>query len=1448
MQDIKPNFEGGLNLDDSYIMLPPNSYVDALNVTRDTITGSNDKVIANIEGNQLVPYTFKSGTNICIGCYNFELRNQTINFIFNSNGYHSITLFDATKRTITKIFESITDSGGIDVLNFTQYDKINSVNIYPRDEGDLLFFVDSLGRPTGLDISRFISGEYTPVTRDILDKCKKPPLSPPQVVYGNDTTVRANDLKNKLFRFNYRWIYDDFEKSVFSPISAVPLPINILDDTFNGVITNNNVIYLTATTGDKNVKSVEIGMSYVNGTNNWSDFESVVVLDKNILILTQQSDNTIGTGTNSVSVSFSGAISVGAVVNVYLTQLPSTVVLIGTYTVVLGDTLSSIANNLSTSISAMGIALSSTPYANSLSFNYNNVSYNFDKTEIVNANGNVDNIDIHYSFYNSSNYPVIDVNEAIQLYDYVPDLAKSQSMPNGNVLTYAGITEGFDKDTIENAVITINTQPATNGGVIGNLSVVIGNIIFFSGIAFCPATFSGIPAIGTVINLKIRRRSDGVIITGGTYTTIAGDTPNSIVNKFTVTATNAYVNGRAGNILTVALDTGTYESFASSNDWISYEIIPPTQTSADSSIPTWKWSSQRNIARAYFDQHGKTNGILYTDKIQFPAYAENGSFVPLLPYINYKIYDIPPIWAYSMQFYFTKDGTQYKFWQSQSVLIDTSGTDKYIYFEVTSFNTNATNKPTTAIVCSYVFTQGDRLRLIRDVTTNIVYNDTYDAPIVGLVQDPTINGTPQTGKNFIKIKSVAPFDGVVVITDNYVIELYTPSQQSANAENQTYYECGRQYPILNPTLPTRVHSGQVTNQVIGLTPAEYNIYDGDSYFRSRTIVVDNAGTIGFETLNIMDLNFVDFYVSEVNSINGRASIIDINAKKQYFGATLRFGQAYQANTNINGLGRFYPDNFMDVDYNYGDILRMTVRDRYLKIFQTLKIGVIPLFGQITKDATGADGLIVSDKLLNPVQYRVGNLGLSAPESLASWKYADYGCDTNKGIIWRDSNDGVVPISELYKVDSWATLELPLRRGDIKIYGVINPKKNQYIISLENTCIPIQVPSFVLPDANVGVYYLFTVPITGTNPITLSNIVAPSWLTISVSNNVLQYSGTPSTGDVGTGINTSFNISNSCTTLPISAPITIIGCIPVSVVGSPVFPNAYVGTPYSYSFDVSGTAPFTLSGITPSWLSGSVTGTTVTLSGNPPSAATGVPVSVQVNNCSGSSVVVSNTINIINSGGALTAFLSRTGNTLKVVISGGTAPYNYTFICTPTGACSSYTINTPTGSTSGTETTTTYSVVMYSGTTYVFQCNVTDSASNSVTSNSVTNPPCLVPETMITLRGGAKIKLGYLKVGVDLFGKNNKIISWEEREVDCLYTINEGLLKCSEGHVHIVNGGDLKQTIDLCIGDIYEDEKGREVEIYSIVKEEGKFKVINIATTNMTYYANGILTHNKLECP
>ena len=216
-------------------------------------------------------------------------------------------------------------------------------------------------------------------------------------------------------------------------------------------------------------------------------------------------------------------------------------------------------------------------------------------------------------------------------------------------------------------------------------------------------------------------------------------------------------------------------------------------------------------------------------------------------------------------------------------------------------------------------------------------------------------------------------------------------------------------------------------------------------------------------IEIIESSFSDVYQLVTNS-NGRASVVEENAKQTYFPTLVRFGQAYQADTSINNTNRFYPENFDTYDRGFGDIMRLHVRDRYMKVYQKLKVGNVPILTQIVKDVTGNPLQANSDQLINKIQYYSGDYGIGdSPSSLAWDNFADYFVDDFRGVVCRLSQDGITPISIVYKTNSFFTRYTKAYRtslnngiaparetyeGNPTIYGAFDAFTNKYIVALE----------------------------------------------------------------------------------------------------------------------------------------------------------------------------------------------------------------------------------------------------------------------------------------------------------------------------------------------------------------------------------------------------------------
>ena len=217
------------------------------------------------------------------------------------------------------------------------------------------------------------------------------------------------------------------------------------------------------------------------------------------------------------------------------------------------------------------------------------------------------------------------------------------------------------------------------------------------------------------------------------------------------------------------------------------------------------------------------------------------------------------------------------------------------------------------------------------------------------------------------------------------------------------------------------------------------------------------------TIGIIESSFNDTYNLITNS-NGRPSVIDINAKKTYFPTLIRFGGAYQVDTNINQLNNFKFENFDEYDRSFGDVIRLHVRDRYLKVYQKFKVGNVPILTQIVKDSANNPLQANTDTLINKIQYYAGDYGIGdAATSLAWNNFADYFVDNYRGVVCRLSQDGITPISITNNTNAFFVPNLTEYRQELNngvpadgqpymgnpcIYGVFDAYTNKYILALE----------------------------------------------------------------------------------------------------------------------------------------------------------------------------------------------------------------------------------------------------------------------------------------------------------------------------------------------------------------------------------------------------------------
>ena len=1132
MPVINNPFNGKLNLDVAEYRIDNNDYIDALNITKDAQGIGQDRVVSNMLGNTLIPYTLPSGTNKIIGFYADKIRNRAYYFLWNSNGYNSILYYDLTHNIVVKVLESISDSDGIDILNFNPSYKVLSVNIFYRDtEGDLLFFNDGLNPPKNINI---ISNYGTHWKYEYLLVAKAPPIMPPKVTYENDITATQNNLRNVLFQFSYRYVYVNNEKSVWSSNSIVPLPQQDTLLLTDPVIYNNCRISVSVSTGQQNVKAIEIAFrETTNGvTSDWYLIGSFNKLNNS---LTDNSIFTYKFYNNSIYTPLD--VIETSQLQDWVPQKANA---------------AELANGNTLLYAGITEGYNKTPMELYASSGRETDGYYFDKCGVsffATCNGNdsgttgtVLNIYVYGTGVNTDGN-VTTLNNARGIYSI-----------NAIDLSYEniGATYEVDSDTIlvSDLLNNIKTVLISKGWTFDSLGTNVltmnysnGFTLYSSGVKYL---YNSSEPFNTVFSNSWEsgyqygiQYFDSVGRTIGTQ--IGGissfNTPSS--NGYNYPYTYLEIQNRP------PLEAVYYQVVRSNNTtfnkrlfWIS--LAAYSSSSFDTTTQRFAYIDVANI-EDYNLSISSTQGVVsysFTqgDRIKFlKRYDSANASHSLLKEYDYEI--LGTVSTISLSDNTTKVGNFIKIaYPADDISSDTNfkfdGTANFLHYEIFLYNFTSNASSTqrffyefgkcfgignagtnnayhigleqsqspynpAGIPAIISTTNGDLFFRERKVP----YNDNYT--LAAGPQNQDINSlmgivVPNSPINATSyILQTQPFDSNLpdhfptFSSTNFLFEnlLTTQAQtlrlkgdfsvyQSATGNNTTF----SLQAILIDSTTTKIIPLTETHIVQSQVQTSFNLDCSFSVPLSTKVWIavytDNVGStesftlnafnlyfsvLKNNTINIIESSFNDTYNLITNS-NGRPSVIDENAAQVYYPVVIRFGLEYQSNTAINQINRFYPENLDEYDRSFGDVMRLHVRERYLKVYQKFKVGNVPILTQIIKDSANNPLQANTDKLINKIQYYAGDYGIGDASTSLAWNnFADYFVDNYRGVVCRLSQDGIIPLSIIYHTNAFFVPKLQEYRQDLNngvapdegiytgnpcIYGVFDAYTNKYILALE----------------------------------------------------------------------------------------------------------------------------------------------------------------------------------------------------------------------------------------------------------------------------------------------------------------------------------------------------------------------------------------------------------------
>jgi hypothetical protein len=1039
-------------------------------------------------GTNLVPNTLLpgTGTHLTIGVKYDAVYKRVFFFNYNSAGRHGIYVYNTTAQPVAT-FQILMQTGintvG-DPLAFTPTGRITSVDILYADApiGPLLFYVDSLGRPTQININRYLAGTYPAVQRSYIELIKAPPIMAPQVTYENDYTVQANNLINSLWKFAYAQFCDNNEKTVVSTSSIAVLPTYPFDPTQNIDKSQNARIAIYVQTGDATVKSIRIyGKQTKNGaTSDWyiladikkSDYSiadnsiykflffntgSYLVEDTSFAVLgfdVVPPQANCGTLLNGNTPAYAGIREGYDFFNPVLNVTASNQT-VPRYTV--NGTLFFAATNGAFTGSQPHIQIFLTG-AGDNDGSGNPISIYRPPTElVVRAKSGATNIS--FSYTNVGNIGITAILGFVQA---------------------AAISAGWTFVSSDTNSITIYYP---TGNVVLQSSYVQGHshisfLYNYPQLAFYPQSAQQFGAL----YFDAYGRTNGVISNvDGQITTPPYVSGSTMTAEITLDVSGYKPPPWAVYWRPCRTDNLTFDRYL---DWISDSAYTGTGQLLNSQ---YAYFGITNIF-SYNTAIGATQGVVSYGATSFVPgdrirvlgrYAANGSFTTLnLDYailgvvVNPVIGGVAKIGTFIQIAYPTDDiSGNFKFdgssdFQNYQILIynyRAQGTSaQNVFYEIgLTFGIGNPGQPTAYHMGNVAdnivkITDGDiffRIRTVPIQNEYLINTGSFDMTTPGstLWVNPGGGGTPIVDNGIWSIvgdvnkgagllgtnppffadtgwtifnKGVAPFNvrlrGTINVTD----------KTDPNGQFALWIKLIAPGNVVTTQPLVAQQTGLIAGQVHSYTFDGTITMPGNTKLWIVATAVNEMLIGGFVltldvirniSLFVFDASYSDIYNLKTNSDN-RPSVIDATAQQTFFPTLFRYAEPYVAGTNIYNANRFYDVNKDEFDTSHGQVMRMVQWQRRLRVAQERKWGEVGVYSKFIKNNNGATQLIVNDQIIeqNNIQYYDGDFGIgNQPDCLGINGFQIWFFDPVRGAFCRLSLDGVKQISEEFMVQTFA---------------------------------------------------------------------------------------------------------------------------------------------------------------------------------------------------------------------------------------------------------------------------------------------------------------------------------------------------------------------------------------------------------------------------------------------
>lgn len=1090
-------FNGILDTDTPDGEVNSNSHIDARNVVfrGDGIGKRVQNILGNVKiTNNLLP----NGVNQSIGAYYDNIRKRIYNFNYNSNFYHGIYYYDMKLNIWRRVIEVGINTDG-NILGFeTSY--VHSINILyggnTQSDSDILYFIDTLKRPTQINVDRYVAQTYAVVKRSFIDVIKAPPSLVPQVTYENDTTVTVNNLKNGLYQFRTRFKYDNNEKSVYSAASITPLPFILNNNTNSSDVTKNARIAVYVETGDETVKNIDIvgKRTTYNSVEGW-------------FLITSLNKEELSIPNNSI----------------YKFLFYND----GSYVLVDQERTTELFDYVPDEANTQELLNGNIPI-------YGGIKEGYD---LVNPSMTIAVSDIlhTYQYYNGLLFFGFQKSKtSIGLYI----TGTGTNDVNGNPITLenplatfevtaqavSGTNIGFSSFTGSTSIPTIITD-LSNKAILAGWSVVTTSTNYLE-LSYPTNLNLGCAFSHNIRDVVIRTAQDATLSLsesanysfGIQYFTSKGKT-NGVIYKsnFTINTLKPFVivplitlsiSHRpptwASYYHIVRTDNQTYQK---KTYWISSDALSDNNAIGSINNTRYAYINIDNMVDYTNDLNTDGGNVSYEflkgDRIRFLGVCSNPSIQDAVLYSNYKDYEIIGLKTNPIINGLRKTGNYIQIIYPTNDIVTGSGFGDFKFDGsagfVNYYITLYTPKKSVSTVDTSFFEVGKRFGIGNIGQFNAfhlgqeqIQSVDLSVPAIIKIADGdlyfrqrnvpkntkkdvneasyerfTDYGFPASSTQYYQLLvnfyetapinvnggqlnnlSIQPITGLSVgdfpsysdpslyynNTGNTTsIRIKFSGVVSSNSGEGSYFKI--KYKQINTVIPfAPVVYGDLIN--LPLKPDQKDLefavdtyiqmpssskiylftdYDG---FYSYTLSYNNfsVNVIQIGTISIIEQTYNDYNPIITNS-DGRPTVIDKDARMVYNPTLIRWGLAYQQNTNINETNRFKAVNYDECDRSKGDILRFKARQRILRVFQDSGVGQYGIYARYIQNNSGGNELVTTNDVItaNNIQYYAGDYGLGGiPTSLVSASTQDYFVDPVRGYQVRLSGDGMTAISEIYK--------------------------------------------------------------------------------------------------------------------------------------------------------------------------------------------------------------------------------------------------------------------------------------------------------------------------------------------------------------------------------------------------------------------------------------------------